>query len=382
MIQSSSYPILDPVFIHRCTRFEAVFEGDSIDIHPGTESIVRVIFSPKFEGLFKATLELVFYHNQLSAWFVVRRMLEGTAGSLEDHKHLDSLGQEDDKTSREVSLRKIILLFPRDQRRKSRYFPDYEVPPMVQQAVDNSTATCPYDKNAPDLVSALRPDNLNMNTYAHYFAALLSVEDGHQQYIRSEKWDVLCQPADEVNVRWRSQQYRWVFCLGPPLYIFVYKYLRSVEIEKDDEDLLPEVALGDFLWLDDIQDNIRYEGRVANINVFTRHHLAVLKMTVRLPAEFRLYEGTQLLVQFRHNRITLRRQYHALTSSFTSPRRLLFPSVSDIKSNRPLSRAEIYNLKFRHLINRRIRDDPQQLQAVISILEQPPGSVPFIVYGP
>ena len=188
MIQSSSYPILDPVFIHRCTRFEAVFEGDSIDIHPGTESIVRVIFSPNFEGLFKATLELVFYHNQLSAWFVVRRMLEGTAGSLEDHKHLDSLGQEDDKTSREVSLQKIILLFPRDQRRKSRYFPDYEVPPMVQQAVDNSTATCPYDKNAPDLVSALRPDNLNMNTYAHYFAALLSVEDGHQQYVRSEKW--------------------------------------------------------------------------------------------------------------------------------------------------------------------------------------------------
>jgi helicase MOV-10 len=166
------------------------------------------------------------------------------------------------------------------------------------------------------------------------------------------------------------------------MYFFVYKYLRSVEIEKDDEDLLPEVALGDFLWLDDIQDNIRYEARVTNINVFTRHHLAVLKMTVRLPAEFMLYEGTQFLVQFRHNRITLRRQYHALTSSFTSPRRLLFPSVSDIESNRPLSRAEIYDLKFRHLVHRRIRDDPQQLQAVISILEQPPGSVPFIVYGP
>ena len=166
------------------------------------------------------------------------------------------------------------------------------------------------------------------------------------------------------------------------MYFFVYKYLRSVEIEKDDEDLLPEVALGDFLWLDDIQDNIRYEARVTNIDVFTRHHLAVLKMTVRLPAEFKLYEGTQFVLQLRPNRITLRHQYHALTSSFTSPRRLLFPSVSDIKPNRPLSRPEIYNLKFRHLVNRKIRDDPQQLQVVISILEQPPGSVPFIVYGP
>jgi len=377
----------DLFFIYRCTRFVAVFEGDSVNIQPGTECTVRVIFSPKFEGLFKATLELVFYHNQLSAGFVVRRMIEGTAGSLEDYKYLGSLGQDDDKTtesSREVPPRKIILLSPHGQRwpGTSRYFPEYEVPPMVRQAVDNSTATRPYDKNAPELVSALRPDNLNMNTYAHYFAALLSVEDGHQQYVRSEKWDVWCQPANEVTVRGRSQQYRWVSLSWSHMYIFVQKYIRSVEIEKDDEDLLPEVALGDFLWLDDIQDNIRYEARVTNIDVFTRHHLAVLKMTVRLPAEFKLYEGTQFVLQLRPNRITLRHQYHTLTSSFTSPRRLLFPSVSDIKPNRPLSRAEIYNLKFRHLVNRRIRDDPQQLQAVISILEQPPGSVPFIVYGP
>ena len=77
----------DQFFIYRCTRFVAVFEGDSVNIQPGTECTVRVIFSPKFEGLFKATLELVFYHNQLSARFVVRRMIEGTAGSLEDYKY-------------------------------------------------------------------------------------------------------------------------------------------------------------------------------------------------------------------------------------------------------------------------------------------------------
>jgi hypothetical protein len=27
------------------------------------------------------------------------------------------------------------------------------------------------------------PDSLNMNTYAHYFNALLAIEDGHQQYV-------------------------------------------------------------------------------------------------------------------------------------------------------------------------------------------------------
>ena len=158
--------------------------------------------------------------------------------------------------------------------------------------------------------------------------------------------------------------------------------LGSIEIENNDEDLLPEVALGDFLWLDDIHDDIRYEARVANVDMFIRHHLAVLKVSLRLPTDFNLYKGLRFELRFRHNRSTLRRQYRALTAALAPPRRLLFPSVSDIKPMRRLSRAEIDNLKFRQLVNRDIRDDGQQFQAVISILEQPPGSIPFIIYGP
>jgi helicase MOV-10 len=163
---------------------------------------------------------------------------------------------------------------------------------------------------------------------------------------------------------------------------FIHQKLGSIEIENNDEDLLPEVALGDFLWLDDIHDDIRYEARVTNVDVFTRHHLAVLKASLRLPTDFNFYKEAQFEVRFRHNRIALRRQYHALTAALTPPCRLLFPSVSDIKPMRRPSRAEIDNLKFRQLVNRDIRDDSQQFQAVISILEQPPGSIPFIIYGP
>ena len=166
------------------------------------------------------------------------------------------------------------------------------------------------------------------------------------------------------------------------LYILIHESLRSVEIENDDEDLLPEVALCDFLWLDDVQNNIRYEASATDIEVVMRRRLAVLRMSLRLPPGFNHFPGAQFVLRFRHNRTTLRRQYHTLTTSFPPPRRLSFPSVSDIKSNRNLPGTEIYNLKFRHLVNRRIRDDPQQLQAVISILEQPKGSVPVIVYGP
>ena len=163
---------------------------------------------------------------------------------------------------------------------------------------------------------------------------------------------------------------------------FIHQKLGSIEIENNDEDLLPDVALGDLLWLDNIHDDIRYEARVTNVDVFMRHHLAVLKVSLRLPTEFNLHKRSRFELRFRHNRSTLRRQYHVLTAALASPRRLLFPSVSDIKLMRRPSWAEIDNLKFRQLVNRDIRDDNQQFQAVISILEQPPGSIPFIIYGP
>ena len=165
---------------------------------------------------------------------------------------------------------------------------------------------------------------------------------------------------------------------------FVHKYLCSVEIENNDEDLLPEVAVGDFVWLDD-QKNLRFEASVTDIDVYMRHHLVAMKVSLRLPTDLNLYytgPNVKFVVLVRHNRIMLRRQYHTLTKSFPLPRRLLFPSVLDIKPNRHLSKTEVHNLKFHHLVNRRIRDDPQQLQAVVSILEQPKGSVPFIIYGP
>ncbi|KAI0294855.1 hypothetical protein B0F90DRAFT_1820972 [Multifurca ochricompacta] len=259
----------DPSFIAR-------FEGDTQTIQPSTESAVQIIFNPKFEGQFEAILELIFYDNHRSTRFVVRRRLRAIAGSVEDHKHFESFSQE-------------------HRPRKSRKLPDYELPPIVQAAVDNATEEQPYDKEVPHLIHILRPKELSMDTYAQYFKALLNVDEGHQQR------DLMDQPPFEVEVQKNRERY-------------------SVEIENKDEDLLPEVIIGDFLWLDDKQDDIRYEARITNADVFTK-----------MPAQFDLYRGATFILRFRLNRITLRRQYHALASSFGSLRRLLFPIVTDIK---------------------------------------------------
>ena len=167
------------------------------------------------------------------------------------------------------------------------------------------------------------------------------------------------------------------------LRILVHQYLRSLKIENNDEDLLPEVILGDYVWLDDNQEDIRYEARITKTEVFSRgqDHAAVLKMWLRLPTEFTLQPHALFVLRFRVNRITLRRQYHAMASLSAGniPCRLLFPSAADIGPMQRLSRTEIDGLA---LANENVRNDDQQLRTVVSILEQSQGSVPFIIFGP
>jgi hypothetical protein len=148
---------------------------------------VRVIFSPKFEGLFEEELKLVFYDVRLLSRFVVRRRLQGVAGSIKDHNFFESHDKENDegppKDDRYVPPQTVIPFLQPDGRRKSRKLPDYEVPPIVQEAVDSSTAAHTYDRKAGRLISTLRPRSLTEGTYVQYFQALLNVEDGQQQCV-------------------------------------------------------------------------------------------------------------------------------------------------------------------------------------------------------
>ena len=173
---------------------------------------------------------------------------------------------------------------------------------------------------------------------------------------------------------------RMFFCL--PICSFILHRLQSIEFENRDEDLLPEVVAGDFLWLEDRQEDVKYEARIRTAHVSTRGSLAVLEIFLEVPTSFNIYRGVQFLLRFGLNRITLRRQYHALASRYSrlAPLRgLLFPSASDIKPIQRLSEGEVAGLQ---LVNENIRKDEQQLQTVVSILQQPKGTVPFIIFGP
>ncbi|KAF8267997.1 P-loop containing nucleoside triphosphate hydrolase protein [Lactarius quietus] len=335
------------------SSFRATFEGRSA-IRAGANRTVQLEFIPEFEGRFEATLQLIFLSQQLGRFAVSRRLL-AIAGSLDDHHRSESLNQDGyvprSGSGQQIPPEKIIPLL------NSGWLggiPEYKLPELVQEAVDTATFKRPYNKKAPGLIASLKPRNLAMDTYAEFFTALLNVEEGHQQR------DILDQRPIEVEIETRGTKH-------------------FIEFENHDEDLLPEVIVGDFLWLEDRQEDVYYDTRIADANIFMRGSLAVLKILLEVPTSFDPYRGAQFLLRFRLNRVTLRRQYHALALLPAHLRRLLFPSPSDIKSIPRLSQAEIDDLP---LVNENIREDEQQLHAVVSILQQPRGSVPFIIYGP
>ena len=168
--------------IHHISSFRVTFKGRGRTIRPGTNCTGQIEFIPEFEGQFEATLKLIFESKKLGK-FAVSRKLEAVAGSLADLKRFESFNEDKDTprpwSGQKIPPEKIIPLTI--SVRQFKNLPEYELPPLVQEAVDRSTFKHPYDKKAPDLIATSKPSELTMETYAKYFTALLNVEDGHQQ---------------------------------------------------------------------------------------------------------------------------------------------------------------------------------------------------------
>ena len=173
--------MIDFTGIHHINSFRATFNGRRLTIGPGTSSTVKIEFIPEFEGRFEATLQLIFESQQLDR-FSVHRRLRAIAGSLDDHQRFESLNQDGyvprSGTGQQIPLEKII---PLPNPAPFGDIPEYELPALVQEAVDKATVKRPYDRRVQGLITQLKPRVLTMDTYAKYFRALLNVEEGHQQ---------------------------------------------------------------------------------------------------------------------------------------------------------------------------------------------------------
>ena len=134
-------------------------------------------------------------------------------------------------------------------------------------------------------------------------------------------------------------------------------------------DRRPSVLVGDYILARRSGDSDWYQGRVHKV------HFDIL--TLYFPDGFSNYRGNKYDIRFVYNRLPDRRKHLAVISPY-KPMRLLFPDKTHIKNER-VTPSEVVAI---NPINREMQSNYEQLEAVAAIVKQPPGSVPFIIFGP
>ena len=108
------------------------------------------------------------------------------------------------------------------------------------------------------------------------------------------------------------------------------------------------------------------------------HIIRETEVALRFHGSFKVYApGRKFDIRFKLNRIPVQRQHHAMDAVFTEDR-VLFPVVRHLPSGGPPSVPKSALKVYNTLISR----NGPQLQAVVSVVAQPPGSLPFVIFGP
>jgi helicase MOV-10 len=113
-----------------------------------------------------------------------------------------------------------------------------------------------------------------------------------------------------------------------------------------------------------------YEGRVHQVH---ENHVSL-----RFGNDFSTYRGTKFDVRFVLNRLPYRRMHQAMSNKF-KPARLLFPAPTHIVGVQRVSQRMVDDISP---IYRPIGEDAEQMETVAAIVNQKPGSAPFVVFGP
>lgn len=106
------------------------------------------------------------------------------------------------------------------------------------------------------------------------------------------------------------------------------------------------------------------------------HYLREAEVGLRFHGSFSKHATRQFDVRFQLNRVPLRRQHQALRTSHHAPH-LLFPQATHATVS-----AATLSTQSISLYDRKIENNPRQLQAIKHILALSPKSAPFIVFGP
>ncbi|ETW81078.1 hypothetical protein HETIRDRAFT_385786 [Heterobasidion irregulare TC 32-1] len=294
-------------------------------------------------GRYEDWIEITFEDITLGHRFIFVRSLKAIVGSKADHE----------------SLKPIAPYVPQEARKRA---PETDVlpgdPPPATNAIKwvaslpkapipASISSILSTGSVSDMIMKLKrivlPESLNLDSYSVHFKSLIWVEENRMEH------DLHIYDMYNSLLVFKGASYR-------------------LEVPGLAEKR-PSVLIGDSILVQRHGANSGkwFEGRV--------HYVHKEIVGLMFHKSFSNPDKNQRFdVRFKLNRHPLRRQHQALSSTFT-PEHLLFPLQLHVHT-----RAEDATVITPH--NRMLANNSRQLDAVSAIVNNPPGSVPFVVFGP
>ncbi|KAF8156821.1 RNA helicase [Crassisporium funariophilum] len=304
-------------------------------------------FKQAYAGRYEDHIEFVFEDTQLKQRYVIVRTLKAIVGNKVEHEALQPRAPY---VPRPRSTRKAILEVVEGVKPPAlnavRYIaplPRATIPANLQI---NLLSSEPTSKTAARIKKYFMPVNLDSTSYSRYFKHLLWIEEFKMEQ-DLERYDIMGATLDKHNQ---------------------YHYLRVPGLAEKR----PSVLVGDQIY---VQEQGSINGR------WFEGHVHVLRQTevgLCFHGSFPAYPPAKRFhVRFKLNRIPVRRQHQAMDAVFTEER-ILFPFVNHLSGQTIPSTTEAPFRPYNTLIS---GNGPQR-QAVLFIVSQRPGSLPFVVFGP
>ncbi|KAJ7154607.1 RNA helicase [Mycena filopes] len=331
-------------------RFQVTLAGKSRWLNHNQARTVSAEFHPSSDdGKYEDVLELVFLDILSKQRFLITRKLCAVVGSQDDYQQLKPKSAYQRRKLAPFQFDGPIIRSLRPPTwgpiKWTSRLDEYKSPdPLIQAAFDGHAGSS--TRKILEAVKQFLPDVFSLNTYADHFQAMLYIED--EQMRR----DLEMYSMTDVELRPNHPRY-------------------DLQV-KGLEEGRPGVIVGDFILVKHTGavDGPWYEGRV--------HQVHQSFVSLRFDDKFSTYKGTKFDVKFTLNRLPHRRMHQALTNPFKESR-ILFPRAEHLSRNHRVSAAQLNLIKP---VNRRIAEDTEQLETVVAILHQLPGSPPFVVFGP
>ncbi|PPQ74162.1 hypothetical protein CVT26_006766 [Gymnopilus dilepis] len=298
-------------------------------------------------GRYEDRVEFLFEDSQLKKQFIISRALRATVGNKAEHEALMPVTPYIPRPrATHRPIREVVEGVKPPALNAVPYIgrlPKAAVPSQLGALLAGSH---PTKQTLDNVRSIYIPSVFNSNTYDRFFKHLLWVEECKMEQ-DLEHYDMLNAPLTKHDN---------------------YYYLKVPGLAEKR----PSVLVGDRIFVQEqgATDGRWYEGHV--------HFVRQVEVGLRFHGSFTRYsEASRFHVRFKLNRIPLRRQHQALDTAFSEDR-ILFPDMSTV-SLLPLRQFARMGIS---LYNSIIAGNAPQLQAITSIVSLPPGSPPFVVFGP